>query len=125
VPSHCLANDLLRQPAQGVVLRSSLIGSDVSTGSRVGKKLETALHDHHFKKPNPFTVPSGSVHRAFDTLRRDMVTQMQLEKYLQKREQERNDLRMQVDPGMAQTVIAQAHTIVQKAVTDAMFQNQQ
>jgi hypothetical protein len=65
------------------------------------------------------------VHRAFDTLRRDMVTQMQLEKYLQKREQERNDLRMQVDPGMAQTVIAQAHTIVQKAVTDAMFQNQQ
>jgi len=92
IPPSCLCSLPAEKPA-GCFLRSTQPTASMHLNSRQGKRLEIELSAVGIKKSKPLTIHSGVVCNMYDNLRRDIVTLMNLEKYVHKREIQRDSLR--------------------------------
>jgi len=79
----------------GCYLRSSQATASMHLNSRQNKKLDQVLTQLSFKKAKPLLISSGIVSNMYDQLRRDIVTMMNLEKHLARRECHRDNMRLQ------------------------------
>lgn len=96
IPDSCYAKNVLKDRGYGCYLRSTQPRAGLQLGSRQQKQLDAALQELKFDKENPFKVPTEAVCLKFDKLRMDLVTMLNLRKYVEAKEAERDRLRQQL-----------------------------
>ncbi|GAB5360461.1 hypothetical protein AAMO2058_000630000 [Amorphochlora amoebiformis] len=95
IPNQVLAKGVIPALTVGVTLRSVQLTKPLSLTGRLLKSLENELVgiNLNLKKPRPFAVPTPEVCKLYDQLRTDVVTLMNMRKYIQKKETDRDHLR--------------------------------
>lgn len=99
IPEHCIAKKLIRDRPTGVYLRSSVLTTAINlSGRQSNKQLETELIALGIKKVKPYNVPTRVVTDLFEKVRSDVVTLINLQRLVQKKEAERDSLRATAKP---------------------------
>jgi hypothetical protein len=98
IPDHCLPVDVFpSMTANPISLRSQQLAAPLNLPPRSQKQLESELITLHLKKPKEF-IPSTPITTMFDQLRHDILLYHSLQRYVQEREQLRDQLKVQVQP---------------------------
>eukprot|EP00469_Lotharella_globosa_P007975 CAMPEP_0167783230 /NCGR_PEP_ID=MMETSP0111_2-20121227/6954_1 /TAXON_ID=91324 /ORGANISM="Lotharella globosa, Strain CCCM811" /LENGTH=289 /DNA_ID=CAMNT_0007674143 /DNA_START=1 /DNA_END=870 /DNA_ORIENTATION=+ len=95
IPSLCRPKAMFPALEPGVHLSSVFPCVAPQLRGRVYKQLESELLElgFHYSNPRPFKVPTKKVCEAYDKLREDLTTLINLNKHLQEREKDRDRLR--------------------------------
>mmetsp|Transcript_14605 Transcript_14605/g.20721 ORF Transcript_14605/g.20721 Transcript_14605/m.20721 type:complete len:419 (-) Transcript_14605:138-1394(-) len=98
LPESCIAKKLIKDKPPGAHLRSSYLTAPTNLpGRQSNKQFETELASLNIKKGvQPFPVPTGVVCQAFNKMRTDLVTLINLQRLVAKKETERDNLKAQL-----------------------------
>lgn len=93
IPESCIAKKLIRDRPSGVYLRSTVLTTPINlSGRQSNKQLETEMIALGIKKTKPYNVPTNVVCNLFEKVRTDLVTLINLQRLVTKKELERDAL---------------------------------